>query len=202
VGEQIVTHQGYFVPFSQFLNLITSSHLADIQQTAMPSLRQEMADEAELRQESGERGTDFSDLPEMDDFEHYVKQLEAAETIDAVKATLHKMVDHFTPDESYGTIVFDYERYRGGLDIIQSISGVVLPLLPEAIRFFHTACTQGSGCMGEPVLAFKLDELLETKMTDSGESLAKLLNMPHIKPMIVVELSPQANPSKGHDEHA
>ena len=126
MGEQIVTHQGYFVPFSHFLNLITSSHLADIQQTAMPSLRQEMADEAELRQESGERGTDVSDLPEMDDFEHYVAQLENAESTDAVKSTLQEMVDHFTPDESYGTIVFDYERYRGGLDIIQSISATLL----------------------------------------------------------------------------
>ena len=56
--------------------------------------------------------------------------------------------------------------------------------------------------MGEPVLAFKLDELLETKMTDSGESLAKLLNMPHIKPMLIVERSHQANPSTGLNEEA
>jgi len=105
----------------------------------------------------------INDNPEL-------RRIESALSIDAVVEIITAIVNDNSAEDDI-------------LTLIQCISRVVLPLVPEEIRVFDSAGWSGGGVpIGEPVLIFGYDDCFETRMTSGGEALARTIGQKGISP--------------------
>lgn len=159
MGMDISSNRGFLLPFVDFLNLIGPAHLEGIRTAAIRLFRK--------KTEDCEHDAAF--------LEETIQAIQAANSVDAVRAALTKMVK---PHKDYLS-----EDLRE-MELLRCVSKVILPVVPLMGQRFDNPRLNGYDVpIGELVLQFKFEDCFESRMNRSGEAMARTLGKDVIIPV-------------------
>lgn len=157
MGMDIYSEDGFLLPFTDFLKLIEPVHLEGIKTDAIWLFRKRTGDRR--------YGMPMKDA---------IQAIEAANTVEAVCEALMGMLE---PQNDR------IEEGSHEMELICCISKVILPISPvNGLRFDNPRLSGFDVPIGELVLKFHYSDCFETRMTPSGEALARTLGRDKIDP--------------------